>query len=252
MEESLFSVYHREEGSWWWSEGRRKLVTSLLRKYGNGQAYPRILEIGCGTGALLKELSQSSAAYGLDISPKALEFCLERELNSVCLGDITSLPFRDDQFDAVVCVDVFEHVDDDAAALREVRRICKPGGRLIATVPAFQFLWSRRDVQLHHKRRYTLAQVKQRVRREGFKILKATYVNILLFVPLLAMVKMGMLRSGGSIKVDYALAPQPINRLLAAAFRLESQLVTATDLPLGTSIACVAVKANGARPVKNP
>ncbi|HLC29412.1 MAG TPA: class I SAM-dependent methyltransferase [Dehalococcoidia bacterium] len=242
MEESLFSVYHREEGTWWWSEGRRALVTQLLRKYGNGQARPRILEIGCGTGGLLKELSQWSAAYGLDVSPKALEFCLERELDCVCLGDITSLPFRDEQFDAVVCVDVLEHVDDDGAALREVRRICKKGGRLVATVPAFQFLWSRRDVQLHHKRRYTLGQVKKRVREQGFRILKASYVNVLLFVPMLVMIRLGMLRSGGRLKLDYALVPGPVNRLLAALFRMESQLVSSTDLPIGTSIACVAVK----------
>jgi SAM-dependent methyltransferase len=246
MDECLYGVYHQVEDTWWWSEGRRALVTGLWRKYRNTKERPRILEIGCGTGGLLKELSGWSVAYGLDISPEAAKFCLERDLDRVSLGDITSLPFKDKQFDAVVCVDVLEHVDDDGQALREVRRICKPGGRLIATVPAFQFLWSRRDVQLHHKRRYTLGQFKRRVRGEGFKILKASYVNFPLFVPLLVMVKLGMLRKGASLKVDYALVPGPINRLLSMIFRMESQLVTSTDIPLGTSIACVAAKAGEA------
>lgn len=243
MEECLYSLYHHEEETWWWAVGRRGLVTSLWRKYGRYTARPRILEIGCGTGGLLKELSRWSAACGLDISPQATKYCRERGLDGVCLGDISSLPFQDEQFDAVVCVDVLEHLEDDAAALREIRRVCKPEGCLIATVPAFRFLWSRRDVQLHHKRRYTLGQVKQRIGHAGFNVLKATYVNLPLFLPLLILVKTGLLTSGGArLEMDYALVPAPINRLLSLLVGFESRLVTRVNLPLGTSIACVALK----------
>ena len=78
----------------------------------------------------------------------------------------------------------------------------------------------------------------------GFNILKATYVNLPIFFPLLAMVKTGMLKSGGNVKVDYALAPGPINRFFAAVLRAEAGIVPRTDLPIGSSIACVAAKTN--------
>jgi SAM-dependent methyltransferase len=244
MEPSVYDLYSREEDSWWWGEGRRSLITALWQKYSNGAAKPRILEVGCGTGGLLKHLASWSTPYGADFSPQAVSLCLERGVTKVCVADTAHLPFPDDQFDAVVYVDVFEHLDDDTAGMREAYRVCRPNGRLIATVPAFDFLWSRRDVQLHHRRRYRRDGFKHLVRSEGFKILKATYVNLPLFFPLLAMVKTGMLKSGSNTRVDYALAPGPINRLLATVFRTESEILRLTDLPIGSSIACVAAKAN--------
>jgi SAM-dependent methyltransferase len=242
MEESVYDLYSREEDAWWWGEGRRSLISALWRKHGNGTSRPRVLEIGCGTGGLLKQLATWSEAHGLDVSPLAAGYCVERGLDRVFVGDTAHLPFAGEQFDAVICVDVLEHLDDDSAGLREAYRVCKPGGRLIATVPAFQFLWSRRDVQLHHKRRYTLREFRDRVREEGFHILKSSYVNLPLFLPMVAMVKTGMLRSGQNVKVDYALVPGPINRLLAAIFRAEANVMRFTNLPIGTSIACVATR----------
>src|SRR3990170_5193646 len=159
MEKELYGLYHREEDSWWWGVGRRTLIASLWKRYGNGNGRPSFLEIGCGAGGLLKELSTVGTAYGLDVEAEAMKYCRERGLDALCLGDAAALPYRDNSFDAVVCVDVLEHLDDDGAALADIFRVCKPGGRLLATVPAFQFLWSRRDEQLHHKRRYTLGEI---------------------------------------------------------------------------------------------
>jgi SAM-dependent methyltransferase len=244
MEESVYDLYSREEDTWWWAEGRRSLVTGLWKKYGTGIARPRILEVGCGTGGLLKRLEEWSTPCGADLSPQAVSHCFDRGLTRVCVAHTGHLPFKDDAFDVVIYVDVFEHLDDDAAGVREAYRVCRPDGRLIATVPAFDFLWSRRDVQLHHKRRYRRDRFKELVRSEGFKVLKATYVNLPLFFPLLAMVKTGMLKSGGNTEVDYALAPGPINRLLATVCRAESGILRLTDLPVGSSIACVAAKGN--------
>jgi len=247
MDESLYHLYYRKEDGWWWAAGRRALVVSLWRRYGSSVVRPRLLEVGCGTGGLLQAISPWADACGVDLSGEAMSYCRKRGLTMLCQGSLGALPFRDDTFDGVISVDVLEHLEDDAAALREIRRVCRPEGYLIATVPAFQFLWSRRDVQLHHKRRYTLGQVKQRIGDAGFKVLKATYVNLLLFLPLLILVKTGLLTSGGArLKMDYALVPAPINRLLSLLFGLESRLISRVNLPLGTSIACVALKEENA------
>ncbi len=244
MDEHLYSLYHREEDSWWWSVGRRSLIANLWKRYGDRDGSPAFLEIGCGTGGMLKDLSQLGTAYGLDVASEALKYCNQRGLDGLCLGDAAALPYRDARFDAVVCIDVLEHLDDDGAALAEIYRVCKPGGKILATVPAFQFLWSRRDEQLHHKRRYTLGQVKERVAAAGFQILKASYINLPVFLPLLLMVKTGQLAPSrsASIKVDFAMVPGPLNRVLAGVMALESRLVRHVNMPIGSSIACVALK----------
>jgi SAM-dependent methyltransferase len=156
---------------------------------------------------------------------------------------VNALPYGDNTFDGVIGVDLLEHLDDDEGALREILRCCRPGGRLVATVPAFRFLWSRRDVQLHHRRRYTRPQFTATVAQAGFRVLKSTYVSLLLFLPLLVMVGVGGLTKGGpNLKLDYALLPGAINRALSWAVRIEARLLAHASLPLGASIACVAVK----------
>lgn len=113
----------------------------------------------------------------------------------------------------------------------------------MATVAAFQSLWSRRDVQLQHRRRCTRPRFTARVAQAGFRVLKSTYVNPLLFLPLLAVVKVGGLSRGGSnLKLDYTLVPSTVNRVLSGVIRLEARPLAHASLPLGTSIACVAVK----------
>jgi SAM-dependent methyltransferase len=244
MEKDLYGLYHKEEGSWWWGVGRRTLVGSLLRKYGAGNGRPHLLEIGCGAGGLLKELSRTSVAYGMDVEAESMKYCRERGLERLCLGDAAALPYRSEQFDAVVCVDVLEHLDDDRAALADIYRVLKPGGRLLATVPAFQWLWSRRDVQLHHKRRYTLAELRERVAEAGFRTLKISYINLTVFFPLWLMVKTGRLsaKEDAKVSVDFALLPGPVNRVLAGVAALESKVTSRVDLPVGSSIVCVAAR----------
>jgi SAM-dependent methyltransferase len=248
MEEFVYDVLNNDD--WWWEVGRRSLVKNLLHRYGgnglngrNGQR-PRILEIGCGAGGMLGDLEHFGSPVGMDIAEGAPQYWRERGLKTVSLGDATALPYDKEQFDIVIAIDVLEHIDDDAKAIEEMRRVCRPGGKLIATVPAFHFLWSRRDVQCHHMRRYTLDEFRSGLQRGGFRIIKSTYINMPLFFPLLMMVKAGQLSSkrAPSLRMDYALVPPPINKLLSNVVDYEAQLLRHISLPIGSSIACVGSK----------
>ncbi len=241
MDEFVYDVFNEEK--WWWSVGRRALISKLWRKYRKDSGEPLILDIGCGAGTTLKELNRAGRGYGMDVSTTALEYCLQRGIDSVCMGDASQLPHRSEQFDLVLSVDVLEHVEDDVGAMREMYRVAKPGGVIIFTLPAFRFLWSRRDDQCHHVRRYRLSEVKEKAREAGLQILRATYVNLPLLVPLFLMVKVGhLLRRSPSTKMDYVLVPSLINKALGMVVRAEARWLAVLDLPLGTSIACVAVK----------
>ena len=265
MNEEVYHLYHKEEDDWWWSAGRRALVASLWKRYASpsiaapsmdpapdpehaspaspASRRPRLLEIGCGTGGQLQALCRWAEAYGLDLSQEAVDYCKRRGITTVMRGSLNALPFDAGRFEGLIAVDVLEHLDDDIGALDELFRVARPGGILIATVPAYQFLWSRRDEQLHHKRRYTLRDFRSRIARAGFLPVKATYLNPQLFLPLLALVLLGRTkREGHTLKVDYGLVPGPMNRLITAIGRLESSILARVSIPVGTSIAVVAVK----------
>ena len=256
MDEFVYDVFNDEK--WWWSVGRRALVNKLWKKYGNGSREPLILDIGCGTGTTLEELQMAGNCYGVDISTNALKYCVQRGVDSVCVGDASRVPYRDERFDLVISVDVIEHVEDDVGAMQEMLRVTKPGGLIIFTVPAFQFLWSRRDEQCHHVRRYLLSEVKEKATRAGLQTLRSTYVNLPLLVPLFILGKVGDLlrpvkravfqRREPSSGIDYVRVPGPINKLLGLVMRAEARWLAALDQPLGTGITCVAVKPEAVHP----
>jgi SAM-dependent methyltransferase len=242
MDDIVYDVYN--EDRWWWSVGRRALVDKVWKRYGSGDGEePRILDIGCGAGSTIKELEKVGRGYGLDVSGTALKYCRERGIESVCLAGASDLPYVDNLFSLVISIDVLEHVENDVGAIREMSRVAKPGGLILFTVPAFQFLWSRRDEQCHHVRRYRLGEVKEKAAAAGLKILRATYINLPLLIPLFLLVKVGHLfRRNPSIKMDYVLVPPVINKVLGWVVRAEARWLSRLDLPVGTSICCVAVK----------
>jgi SAM-dependent methyltransferase len=245
METYVYDVLNQD--GWWWEVGRRALARRLLERYARAGANgyrPRLLEIGCGSGALLQDLQEQNSVYGMDVADAALKICRERGLNCVSMGDVTALPYGDGAFDTVVAIDVLEHIDDELAAMREIHRVMKPGGTLVVTVPAFRMLWSRRDIDHHHKRRYRVAEIRKRLTDSGFKVMKATYVNLAVFFPLFFMVRAGQLSPNAptSVSKDFGIVPKPVNMLLARMMEAEARLTPHANLPFGSSIACVGRK----------
>lgn len=120
---------------------RQRVVRKLVAAYtASGDL---ILDAGCGTGLNLRNLPEGSV--GLDLNPRNVELVDRRlPLHRVVLGDVEAMPFRDHEFDAVVCTEVLEHVPDPAGALAEIRRVLRPGGVLIGSVPARSLVWKLR------------------------------------------------------------------------------------------------------------
>ena len=219
----------------WWFRGRRSLLWALLWRAG-GVPYPaRVLDAGCGTGRNLVEFAALGSLAGADPAAEAVEACHARGLDDVRQATLDALPFEARSFDFLLATDVLEHVDDDAAALRELRRVAAPGALLLVTVPAHPRLWSGHDVALHHRRRYRRGELVARVREAGWEPVAVTWWNAFLLAPV-ALARLAGLGSS---------TPSAANRVLEAVLSVEARLVRGgRDLPAGVSLA-LAAKAHG-------
>lgn len=230
---------HAMEGHYWWFVARRQLAFDLLES-----AMPkggRILDVGCGTGAVMVELQKLGPCYGIDFSVHALEFSAKRSSEGLALANAEEIPFASESFDAVVSLDTIEHVKNDSAAIREIARVLKPGGVFIMNVPAFKWLWGPHDVALMHQRRYTARQVSNLLRSQGFHLTKLSYSVFLLF-PVVVLMRMFERRKRGPAEVRLPAVSELWNDRLIRLMETEGKLLKSSSLPWGSSVVAVARK----------
>lgn len=249
MKREYYAEYRKVEDVHWWFVGRRRILLQLLGRYigPNGMRERRILDVGCGTGTMLTHLASFGRAEGVDIDDEAIGYCRERGLENVRLGEAAALPYEDGTFDLVTALDVVEHLDDDTAALREMRRVLRPGGQLLVTVPAHRFLWGDQDEVNQHKRRYVARELSDRLTESGFDIVRLTYMNALLFPPIAAARLVRRLehrvRPQTEAQSDFRYpAPAPVNFVLGHVFGAEGVVLRRMNIPLGVSIVALAKK----------
>ena len=228
----------------WWFVARRRIFLSILDRYVgpsvNGGR--RVLDVGCGTGTMLTHLARYGETQGVDIDAEAVGYCHDRGLTHVSQSAADKLPFDDETFDLVTALDVIEHIDDDLAALREIRRVLRPEGRLLMTVPAYRFLWGRQDDINLHKRRYVAGELRGRLQSAGFTVERLTYMNALLF-PAIAGIRLirHVLPTPADPPSDFAFpAPRPLNVMLGGVFGSERFILSRVDIPFGVSIMALA------------
>src|SRR6266436_1138862 len=243
MEEHTYSIMYEVEEKHWWFAGRRRIIAGFVENVCRnlGKQRPKILDVGCGTGANLQMLAHFGAAEGVDVSAAALDFCRARGLVQVKQGAAERLPFADASFDLVTGLDVVEHLDDDIAGLREMCRVLSPDGRAVLFVPAFMFLWGVQDDISHHRRRYTLPELKERLREAGLTIERASYANVTFFVPILigrVLMRLTGLRPASENNITIG----GLNGLLGRILGAESWWLRRMRFPFGVSIICVARK----------
>jgi SAM-dependent methyltransferase len=241
MQSHHYPILYQVEETHWWYVGRRRIIQYLIERICTtlNNPNPRILDVGCGTGANLKMLSDYGSAEGVDISPQAVDFCRERGLDSVKLGAIEQLPYEDDSFEIVTALDVVEHLDDDLAGLREMRRVLRRDGRLLVFVPAFMFLWGVQDDVSNHRRRYTLPGLLKAVEAAGFSVEWSSYANISFFLPVL-LVRSVMRWLGLRADTEYGINISLMNGPFSALFAAERFVFKHGGLPFGVSAVCIA------------
>ena len=242
--DATFHAFEKEVEDWhWWYRVRRDILDQQLRRLQLDPARARILDVGCGTGGASLTLARHGRAVALDRSPGSFAIAMDRPYTHRVVASASApLPFADDSFDVVCALDILEHLDDDAAAARELHRVCKPGGTVIAFVPAYSILWGYNDEYSHHKRRYNATQLNSLLRGAGFTISESGYFNAVLFLPTLVarLVQRALPRLTQGM--EHATRPSPLNGLLTRIFQLEVPILRRRALPFGTSAFVVGQK----------
>lgn len=228
-------MYKFEEKYWWWV-GKGEIVKRILDRLNLNST--NILDAGCGTGFNLNYLNDYGNVIGSDFSKEALKFCKIRKHKNLVQADAEILPFKSNKFDLITVLDLLEHLND-REALKEFYRVLKPNGYLIATVPAFNFMWSKHDEALHHKRRYNKAQLKDALKSNGFIIEKISYWNFFLFLPIVAMRLIKRSVKSEEIETDVKRLPNIVNAFLTSLLKIEEYLILRVNLPVGISLVCV-------------
>lgn len=232
-------MFEAEEAQWWYA-GQRAVADALLESA--LRPGERLLDAGCGTGFNLVALGRRSRGVGIDISPEALALCRQRGVR-VARASLLALPFPDETFEALTSFDVLYHawVSDDEAAVVEMARVLRPGGILLARVPALEALRGAHDVEVQTRHRYTRGELAALLEAGGLRVERATYCNSLLFPLLLARrtVDRALSRQGS----DVGFLPAPLEWVFSRALRLEAAAVRAGfSFPVGASVLALARK----------
>jgi SAM-dependent methyltransferase len=225
----------------WWYRGRRRVLHAALGKLALPEG-AQVLDAGCGTGRTMQELRGYGEVHGFDLNPAGVEHAKGLGLADVRVARVEEIPYADDSFDLVTCLDVIEHTPDDARSLRELRRVTRPGGWLVITVPAYQLLWSSHDVANEHYRRYGRSQLRAAGIAAGWEPAASTYFNTLLFLPGAAVRVLERLRRPHKRRgrPNVALTPRAWDGVLVWPMRIEAALIRhGARLPVGMSLMMV-------------
>ncbi len=241
------------EDHFWWFVGMREITAALLDPicFSDRKDW-RVLDAGCGTGInldWLQRYAQNGSVTGLDLKRDALNSCRRRRSSNLVQGSVTSLPFAEGSFDLVTSFDVLIYppgANADDSALREVRRVLRPGGICFARVAAYEWMYGGHDKATNAVRRYSLGTLTRKIEAAKFDILRATYANSWLLPVAIArrLILNPFGSDRGSEVKPFSKRLQWINEPLRKILASEAQLLRSPNsrLPFGLSAICIAQK----------
>ncbi len=244
METFEYANLDRVERDHWYYSGKRRIVTAWLQKTRPLAATDTVLDFGAGTGVFALGLLGRCRVLVHDSYPESQIMLRQRFPASSVLPPTTDgIPLPEGAVDAATALDVLEHIEDDAAAVAELYRVLRPGGRLVVTVPASMALWSDWDVTLRHFRRYDRKGLGALFAGPGWEVERLTYTNIFTWPAVYLLRKWRKLRPAapGSVRAEDKVPPAWLNQLLRFLFTAPA-ISSWFPAPFGVSLLLVARK----------
>lgn len=229
------SIVNRD---YWWYRARSSLLEKVFAHYLNDGDF--VIDIGSADGPSVRWVTQSATRVALDIDPTGLV----NEPRGVCASALR-MPFQNDSADVITAFDVLEHFESDVNGLSELRRVLRPGGVLLISVPAYEWAWTSFDERQGHHRRYTKRRLVELLRSSGFVVDRATYAFASVF-PMFTLERL-LTRTTSREPEDPAVSqlPEWVGDSLEWLSRLDQKLLERFDLPFGSSIFAAAVSTSG-------
>jgi ubiquinone/menaquinone biosynthesis C-methylase UbiE len=246
----LLEATARAERDHFWFRGFRRFMAPLLAEAVRGRPEPAILDCGCGTGHNLSMLRQYGRAAGVDLTWTGLAYARGKGERAIAQATVTRLPFADARFEVVTSFDVIYALENDAeaAALREMFRVLRPGGYLVLNAAAMDLLKGNHSVLANEVRRYSRATLTEKLTRAGFNVRRMSYTNATI-LPVVAAVRLLQRMSGHEeSQQEISIPPAPVNAALTAALAVEAALVRIVNMPFGSSLMALAQKPNHSNP----
>ncbi len=243
----LLELTYRAERTHFWFRGFRRFVAPWLAVAAGGRTDLRLLDCGCGTGANLQLLGRHGRAFGFDITAIGPRLARAHGFTRVARGSIGEIPCPDASFDIVTSFDVLYGLPDDLeqAAVREMARVLRPGGHVLITAAALESLRGGHGTLAKELRRYTSASLRALVERAGLEVVRISYTFAFLFPLLYSVRALQRWQGGGQAAAsasEISVPAAPVNLALSALLVVESGLLRVMNMPVGSSIICLARK----------
>lgn len=241
MEKNFTLRYIQHEETHWWFTARKEILKNFIIKIIKKKNYAlplQILNVGPAGGSTTIMLQSFGKVKSLEYDDDLFNYSKNERKLDIDKGSITDLPYQKEIFDIACAFDVIEHVEDDKKAMAELKRVVKPGGIVLLTVPAFQFLWSRHDEVNYHFRRYTKKRINQIGKNAGLTIFYSSYFNFFLFLPIFAARMLGKFNSKQEKKSDFDefKINKTSNKILHSIFKIEKKILFPFRFPFGVSV----------------
>src|SRR6266853_1754384 len=239
MREELYAEIFSMEQEHWWFSARHRIVLHLLGRYlspKNGKRQ-KVADLGCGCGMMLQRLSEKYDPIGLDGSRHAIEFASHRGVTARLGALPEDVPLTRESYDAVLLLDVLEHLKDDRGSVEVASSLLKTGGILICTVPAHMWLWTKRDEHHHHFWRYSRSQFRALIDQPSLRLELLSHLNAILFAPAAAWRLFVKVLERSSVP-DLRLPP--LISVLRWVFAFERLMLGKVPMPIGLSFIAIA------------
>ena len=235
----------RAEATHFWFRGFRQFVTPVIFELSGGRRDLRIIDCGCGTGHNIQLLQPYGRVVGFDLNPLGVAMT-HASGATVVRADAAHAPFASGSFDIATSFDVLQCLEPDAAVVREMARMVRPGGAVLVTMAALEWLRGDHSVSWQEVRRYTPATARALLTQAGLRVERVSFLFGSLF-PLMLSVRFvqRLLRPFRAYRpdTDIAVPSAPVNGLLTALVTAEARVARRVSLPIGSSLLVVGRKA---------